>query len=103
MSVFVPGKLVLAMSSMQRSSFDFVGSYVDEDAQFFYLANPLVLDYSEERSLLRLAPLHLPIGCVDVQAGNLLAIPKEALAYAVQLNSSDDWLATEYGKFFKEA
>lgn len=94
------GDLVIAMSAMNRTGFDFVGQYEGFENGCLVLANPLVMDYDERRVLKRLAPLHLPFGTVDItDQKNILAIPLEGLAYYVAVSAKgDDWMHSEYEK-----
>lgn len=96
------GDLIMAMSAMNRTGFDFVGRYEDLENGCLVLANPLVMEYDDKRVLRRLAPLHLPFGTVDITSQkNILAIPLEGLAYFVAVPAEgSDWMHTEYAAVF---
>lgn len=96
------GYLVMAMSAMNRTGFDFVGRYEGYENGCLLLANSLVMDYDENRVLKRLAPLHLPFGTVDIVGQkNILAIPREGLAYYVAIpEEGNDWMHAEYEAAF---
>ncbi len=98
------GDLVIAMSAMNRTSFDFVGKYEGLENGCLLLANPLVMEYDDQRVLQRLAPLHLPFGTVDITGQkNILAIPLEGLAYFVSVPSEgSDWMHMTYTAVFSE-
>lgn len=96
------GALVVAMSAMNRSAFDFIGKYMGFENGCLILENPLVLDYDDGRVLKRLAPLHLPYGMVDIiKQKNVLSLPLDSMAYYVALPENGiDWMHTEYERFF---
>ncbi len=94
--------LVMAMSAMNRTGFDFVGRYEGLENGCLLLANPLVMEYDDKRVLQRLAPLHLPFGTVDITGQkNILAVPLEGLAYFVSIPAEgSDWMHMEYESAF---
>lgn len=96
------GDLVMAMSAMNRTGFDFVGRYEGLEDGCLFLANPLVMEFDDKRLLQRLVPLHLPFGTVDVVSRkNILAVPLEGLAYFVSVPAEgNDWMHTEYESAF---
>lgn len=96
------GSLIIAMSAMNRSAFDFIGKYLGFENGCLILENPLVLDYDDGRVLKRLAPLHLPYGMVEInRQRNVLSLPLDSMAYYVALPEDGlDWMHAEYEKFF---
>lgn len=98
------GSLVIAMSAMNRSAFDFIGRYMGFEDGCLILENPLVLDYDDGRVVKRLAPLHLPYGMVEiVKQKNVLSLPLDSMAYYVSLPEKGlDWMHTEYERFFTD-
>lgn len=97
------GKIVICMSSMGRTSFDFVGRIADFTNEYIKLVDALALVYNDMRRLESLAPLHLPLGSVDVMSGSALYLPREGIAYIVELpKEGEDWIHSEYQKFWKE-
>lgn len=96
------GDLIMAMSAMNRTGFDFVGKYEGMENGCLLLSNPLVMDFDDYKVLKRLAPLHLPFGTVDItDQKNTLAIPLEGLAYFVAVpGEGSDWMHSEYEAAF---
>lgn len=99
------GDLVIAMSAMNRSAFDFIGRFIGYENNCLMLANPLTLDYEDNRVLRRLAPLHLPLGMADVAGSrSIIGLPLDSIAYFVGLpKEGSDWMHREYDAFFKNA
>lgn len=97
------GSLVIIMAGSGKTGFDFVGICEDWNSEFVTLKNPLVMDYSEQRTLSTLTPMHIPFGSVDVFAGSKVIVPKDTIGYIVELpGTADDWIHREYEKFWKE-
>lgn len=100
-SIIQRSSLVIAMSAMNRTGFDFVGKYIAVENGCLLLKNPLALDYGEDRVLKRLAPLHVPSGTVDESGENILALPLEGLAYYLAVpENGGDWMHEEYARAF---
>ena len=101
---FGKGDLIIAMSAMNRSAFDFVGKYLGFENGCLILENPLTLEYDENRVLKKLGPIHLPYGTVDIiSQRNVMALPLESIAYYVGLPEKGlDWMHEEYDKVFVE-
>lgn len=94
----------LVMSGMNRTGFDFFGRYVGEENGCVILGDPLVLDYSPERELLRLYPMHVPLGCLNVlEKGCTMAMPLEGVAYVIRLQQhSEADIIRMYEDFFAQ-
>lgn len=100
MPMYDNGELVIVMSAMNRTGFDFVGKFAGVADNCILLENALVIDYGEGYKLQRLAPLHLPAGAVDILEGeSVLAYPLDGVGYAV--SAKKGWIRDRYEEFFR--
>lgn len=99
-TVSYQNKLVIVMSALHRTGFDFVGELVDEDDTTVVLRNPLVLYYEEDRTVSRVAYLHLPLGITNPLKPANMHYPKDAMAYFVVVDEKDHPIGKMYRDFF---
>lgn len=97
--MFEVDDLVVIMSAMNRTGFDFVGRFVGMTNDCIYLKNPLVIDYGEGSTIRQLAPLHMPMGMVKIPGkDSVLAMPMDGVGYA--FTAPEGLLPERYAAFF---
>ena len=92
-------KYAFVMSAMNKTGFDFFGEIVEATEKIIKLRNPLDMQYSDESMFIGLAPLHLPLGCIDVtRTDNCICLPLDGVSYYVEFEEGD---SDEYAPIVK--
>ena len=90
------------MSAMNKTGFDFFGELAGQTATGIVLRNPVVLQYNDDRMFSGLAPMHLPLGCIDMtKISSEITLPLDGIAYSVKFEEDDNAKYAPIVKMYK--